>query len=595
MRWSRWSFPITQSGSAPRTRGGGSRLVRVVSLAVVVPLIVAVLADAPAGADGGGGAPPLPPTACYTSDSVFRQVIFPVGGMAYPEAHQLTTEYEGQGIVFSDDDSDLAPAYKKLNPAPESYNVVRQSTLGSFYRMNFVGNDVFRVQLTLDDSNAAYTVNKLAAFSANGTLLASTRYADGQNGSTDRPYFLRVQSTGEPIKSIVFTQEDLTGARVDMSMVLRCVEFGTPRPAPPPPPPPPPAEQCPTRTVTANADAWFEQGSTSNKGDDSSLVVQSKSGQAFRALARFPLPSLPAGCVVDTAELRLYADSFASGRTIQAQRVAGAWSEMGVTWTNQPATTGPSASSSSGSSKGWRTWAVGPQVADMYATGAAHGFLIRDAAEGNDAKQVYFSREKGQNVPTLVIKYRAGSPPEPSPEPEPKPEPTPTPPPNCGSATVTSNADAWFEQGSTSNKGDDSSLVVQSKPGQAFRAMVRFPLPAVPAGCVYDSAELRLYADGVTAGRTIEAQRIANPWSELEDTWDSQPAGAGAVASTSSGSDKGWNTWAVGPQVGEMYAAGAANGFVIRDANEGNDAKQVYFSREKGQSPPTLEVKFRSP
>ena len=45
--------------------------------------------------------------------------------------------------------------------------------------------------------------------------------------------------------------------------------------------------------MNADADAWFEEGSTSNKGDDSSLSVQSKQGQAFRSVVRFPLAVIP--------------------------------------------------------------------------------------------------------------------------------------------------------------------------------------------------------------------------------------------------------------------------------------------------------------
>jgi hypothetical protein len=159
---------------------------------------------------------------------------------------------------------------------------------------------------------------------------------------------------------------------------------------------------------------------------------------------------------------------------------------------------------------------------------------------------------------------------------------------------VTPDADAWFEQGSTSNKGDDSSLVVQSKADQAFRALVSFALPAVPAGCAFDSAELRLYADAGTAGRTIQVQSIADPWGEMTVDWSTQPAAAGAVATSGSLTDKGWQSWAVGAQVAEMYATGAARGFQVRDSVEGDDAKQVYFGREKGESPPTLVVTFRA-
>jgi hypothetical protein len=145
-----------------------------------------------------------------------------------------------------------------------------------------------------------------------------------------------------------------------------------------------------------------EQGSTANKGDDSSLAVQSKSGQAFRALVRFALPAAPAGCTLDRAELRLYADSVKPDRTIQVQAVTSAWEEMGVTWDTQPATTGPVATTPSGTDKGWKSWDVTQLVG-----GAEHGFLIRDADENGDAEQKFNSREKGTDVPTLVLTYRA--------------------------------------------------------------------------------------------------------------------------------------------------------------------------------------------
>ena len=40
-----------------------------------------------------------------------------------------------------------------------------------------------------------------------------------------------------------------------------------------------------------------------------------------------------------------------------------------------------------------------------------------------------------------------------------------------------------------------------------------------------------------------------------------------------------------------MYTE-ANNGFLIRDAVEGQDAEQQFHSREKGQNPPQLVVRF---
>jgi hypothetical protein len=113
---------------------------------------------------------------------------------------------------------------------------------------------------------------------------------------------------------------------------------------------------------------------------------------------------MPAGCVVQSATLRLYAPSAAGGRTLQALQLAGAWSENGVTWSNQPVTTGAAATTSSGS--GYREWSVAALVQAMYDAGANNGFLIRDATEGSgDAEQQFHSREKGESMPELVITF----------------------------------------------------------------------------------------------------------------------------------------------------------------------------------------------
>jgi hypothetical protein len=161
-------------------------------------------------------------------------------------------------------------------------------------------------------------------------------------------------------------------------------------------------------TVTAIADAWFlESSADANKGDDSSLKVQSKlGGDAFRALVRFPLLAVPEGCELASAELRLFADGPKPGRTVEVHRVVEPWAEMSVTWPTQPATGGPVSTAPSGSEKGWRSWSVSGQVAEMYAGGAFHGFLVRDAVENEDSEQTYNSRETGENVPTLVVRFR---------------------------------------------------------------------------------------------------------------------------------------------------------------------------------------------
>lgn len=157
-----------------------------------------------------------------------------------------------------------------------------------------------------------------------------------------------------------------------------------------------------TTLATASADGWVLQGSPTGKfGSDSALKVDSKAGDNARALLRFGLLAIPAGCRVTSARLRLYAASFKDGRTLEALRVGGSWTETGVTWSNQPAPTGTAAVAASAS--GYVEWSVTSQVQSMY-SGSNHGFLLRDRVENGDGvEQVFNSREKGTDRPPELV------------------------------------------------------------------------------------------------------------------------------------------------------------------------------------------------
>ncbi len=168
---------------------------------------------------------------------------------------------------------------------------------------------------------------------------------------------------------------------------------------------------CPTpgtQTVTATGDSWVDQASPdANKGTDSVLRVTSKSGNAnTRALVQHSLPSVPAGCTVTAAKLRLYNSSPTTGRTIEAVPNSAAWTENGVTWANQPSTTGAAANATSPGAAGFMEWTVTSQVQSMY-SGSNHGFKVRDATEDAAAgpMQSFRSREAGSTPPELVVTF----------------------------------------------------------------------------------------------------------------------------------------------------------------------------------------------
>jgi hypothetical protein len=104
---------------------------------------------------------------------------------------------------------------------------------------------------------------------------------------------------------------------------------------------------CQEATIVAplEADTWIDEGISANKGSDAILSVRTDpSGGKSRALVRFALPSeVPPGCVVASAKLRLFATSTGVGTRFQAVRLASAWAENVVTWSDQPGTTGAAA------------------------------------------------------------------------------------------------------------------------------------------------------------------------------------------------------------------------------------------------------------
>jgi|GEM_PF-1345477 len=167
---------------------------------------------------------------------------------------------------------------------------------------------------------------------------------------------------------------------------------------------------APQQTITASADAWVNEDDPNSTVSSTTLTVTSRqNNRNARAYVNFTFPALPAGCVIQSAVLNLYAATPETGRTIQAWQVTSSWVESSITWNLQPSATNANAASvASGSAAGTRSWTVTSIVQNMYSNGNYHGFLIRDASEGgggNGFTQVYNSRENTTNRPTLVITF----------------------------------------------------------------------------------------------------------------------------------------------------------------------------------------------
>lgn len=145
-----------------------------------------------------------------------------------------------------------------------------------------------------------------------------------------------------------------------------------------------------------------------NYGSDSALRVGTTLAGNARALIRFTLPPIPAGCHLTVARLRLSASSFKRGRILQAFRLAGRWTESEITWSTKPPTIGAAANTAPRS--GSVEWIVTTHVRNMYAA-ANYGFLVRDQKEdGVGIEQVFSSREVGaSNSPRLIVSFGIAS------------------------------------------------------------------------------------------------------------------------------------------------------------------------------------------
>lgn len=164
--------------------------------------------------------------------------------------------------------------------------------------------------------------------------------------------------------------------------------------------------------------------------------------------------------------------------------------------------------------------------------------------------------------------------------------------PSPGVVTAAANIDSWIDQASpNSNFGSDQILKVKRESGnKAMRTLVRFNLPAVPAGCSVTAAALRLYAPSAATGRTLWALRLNATWAENTVRWSNQPAATGAAATTTS--VVGWNQWTVTSQVQAMYT-GSNFGFHVRfDVETSPVAEMQFHARDKGSEPPELRITF---
>jgi hypothetical protein len=160
-------------------------------------------------------------------------------------------------------------------------------------------------------------------------------------------------------------------------------------------------------TLTAVADATLDRASPdANFGADVRLktLVDEHLTVTQRALLRF---DLPADVLIDAArlELKLNQTGGPASVTLRAYQVTAAWSEMAVTWNNQPAPGSRYADAAVGTGTGWFAWDV-TAIARAWQTEPNYGLLL-DIAPPSQTAYAYraFLSRQGKAPPRLVVTY----------------------------------------------------------------------------------------------------------------------------------------------------------------------------------------------
>ncbi len=141
-------------------------------------------------------------------------VDFHPGTLPFPDGTNLTDEFEKQGIIFSDDDSDLPPFFQQSLGAQE--NRIQQGTFFNLFRLNF-SKAVVRVSVRFGDQRGGDAqVHILQAFDADGNDVDQVFFSEARVGGGVFPdVFTLTVSSCKGIAFIVALEQPLGAQRMD--------------------------------------------------------------------------------------------------------------------------------------------------------------------------------------------------------------------------------------------------------------------------------------------------------------------------------------------------------------------------------------------
>ena len=175
---------------------------------------------------------------------------------------------------------------------------------------------------------------------------------------------------------------------------------------------------APTPSTAANV-MISADGPTSNYDTSWRLSVGTTTTGASRALIKFPMPSVPAGTTITSADLQLYYDqTFTTGSTavpLQALQANAAWDPTTATWNSASGIGGPvvgTATKAANVQDVWNDFTVTSAVQAWLNGSANNGFVVKAASESPLGQggpryegSIYAYGGEVVNYPKLVITY----------------------------------------------------------------------------------------------------------------------------------------------------------------------------------------------
>jgi hypothetical protein len=239
-----------------------------------------------------------------------------------------------------------------------------------------------------------------------------------------------------------------------------------------------------------------------------------------RDLLKFDLSSIPAGSVIVSASLNLYADTNSTNGAMQGTadasyllRVTSAWNANTVTWATQPTTTTAGEvllAQSTSANENYLNLNVVSFIQAWVDTPAQNYGIMSQMITPNHYNHMIFcsgNHPDSSLRPTLMICY--------------------IPAPTCityiAGPTNSVNADVLSSSPGITNTSTDYFQAEQwtygGIPGES-RDLMKFDLSVIPTGSIIQSATLDLYADTNSTNGAMQGTADSSYLVQITSTWD---------------------------------------------------------------------------